>query len=78
MYGHPDQVVLQSTLSLMSAESNGPVVLPHHPINCIGELAYDGETFSCPHAKVVDDARTKSAVRHSIAMLILQIADQTL
>lgn len=66
---------LQATLSAASA-GVGPQVLPHHPITCTDELCFDGENrLSCPHAKTeTDDARMLSAIRHSIAVAIIEEA----
>src|SRR5437660_311423 len=55
-------------------------VSPHHPLTCNGALSYtEDDTFACPHNKVTgDDPRTLSAITHSVTLLIIEIAGQTL
>ena len=68
---------LQATLAAASA--GGDPVLPHHPINCQAELGYDPAdgVLDCPHAKTEPkDVRTAGAVRHSIAILLIEMASQ--
>jgi hypothetical protein len=68
---------LQSTLSSASAGSNeGP--MPHHPINCSTELRLQPDgTFSCDHASVPGgDARTRFCVNHSLALLLIELAQE--
>lgn len=68
---------LQATVSSMSVTHQ--VVNPHHPITCTGPLFVDEDTFSCDHAKVpLDDERTRAAIIHSIAILMFEIAGETL
>lgn len=71
------QAQLQTTLAAASASSNN-CVQPHHPITCVGALAYDENCiFSCEHAVApVDDLRTQQCVTHSVALLLIELAMQ--
>lgn len=69
---------LQATLSATSADQT--LYSPHHPITCNSMLAYheDGR-FECEHASVpADDQRTKHCLDHSIALLLIEIAQVAL
>lgn len=63
---------LQATLAASS--TGGPEVRPHHPITCTGALAYhDDGTFACEHATAPPgDPRTRCALDHSMAILLLE------
>ena len=70
---------LQATLSLASA--TGPAeasVRPHHPITCSSPLRFEEDgTFACRHASVPpDDARTKSCLDHSVALLLMELLEE--
>lgn len=70
-------VNLQGTLAAASAAGDSPTIRPHHPISCSGPwLELDGENrLSCPHAETeAGDRRVESALRHSIAILIIELA----
>lgn len=72
-------VNLQATLSAASASYES--VSPHHPIICSGKLEIDLEAgeFRCPHVGVpLTEDRTRAALDHSIAILLLEIAGTTL
>lgn len=79
LYTGAADIDLQRTLATYSTEI-GPTVLPHHPICCVESIAYEEEgSLSCPHAEVpADSERVQSAVRHSIALLIIELATQIL
>lgn len=69
---------LQATLSAASVTSEQHY--PHHPITCTGDLYYceDG-SFGCDHAEVgPEDERTVYCIQHSIALLLIEIASNTL
>lgn len=68
---------LQTTISSMSVTNE--VVSPHHPVTCPGPLYVDDDSFYCDHAKVsLDEERTRAAIIHSIAILMFEIAGETL
>lgn len=65
---------LQATLCASS--SNGERYSPHHPITCTSQLRYwaDG-ALSCEHTTApADDVRTRSAINHSVAILLFECA----
>lgn len=66
----------QSTLSATTMDSSDTVVYPHAPITCHSKLRYNEDnSFECEHAKVgANDPRTNRAVRHSIAVLLIELA----
>jgi len=68
---------LQATLSSSSAgcPADEPV-RPHHPITCTTELRLEDDgTFACHHAFVSSsDLRTRSCINHSVALLLLELA----
>lgn len=73
---------MQSILAAASADGSLPVVMPHHPIAC-GEPSklwyHEDGSFECEHTKIdKDDKRTQVALRHSIALLIIELAFETL
>lgn len=88
MFFPDSQVQLQALLASYSADAiynvdpaTGMPCRPaaaHHPVICDGELRYDEEgRFSCPHATVPpDDLRTNDCLRHSIALLILDLGSK--
>ena len=68
---------LQTTLSASSAMSPPEgAVIPHHPITCPGELAYDDDgSFACEHGAVPPgDVRTQYCIDHSIALLLIELS----
>jgi hypothetical protein len=70
---------LQTTLASSSAGVQSEVpVFPHHPITCSGTLSYEADgQFSCEHASAPPgDARTQLCVDHSIAILLLELAQE--
>lgn len=77
---HPrgSDINLQATIAAQSAVAE-PTPEPHHPIMCQGDdcplfLHEDGR-FACLHTEVPPgDTRTKHALDHSIAVLILECA----
>lgn len=70
---------LQGTLSAGNPPPLDSVVVPHHPISCRGELEYDDDGFRCAHASVpADEERTVFCVQQSIAVLLMELAFQTL
>lgn len=62
--------------SVSAASANGDIYTPHHPITCASQLTYDHNgTFSCEHTTVpAEDTRTRSALNHSIALLLIELA----
>ena len=78
MTGVQTQAMLNATA--ISQHEELPI-LPHHPLSCVGArlaLHEDG-TLACDHAITwPHDARTKRAVDHSIAILIIELARDTL
>ncbi|HVW34558.1 MAG TPA: hypothetical protein VHL53_18650 [Acidimicrobiia bacterium] len=70
---------LQATLSLASVTGpNDPVVRPHHPITCSGNLRYEADgTFACSHVSVgPEDWRTQSCIDHTVALLLMELIDE--
>lgn len=70
---------LQTTLASSSAAAQSEVpVFPHHPITCAGRLSYESDgRFSCEHATAPPgDTRTQQCVDHSIAILLLELAQE--
>lgn len=69
---------LQATIiSITSAGTDSPIVVPHHPITCrTGSLYYEEDgAFKCDHAEVAPgDLRTEQGIRHSVALLIIELA----
>jgi hypothetical protein len=54
-----------------------PPITPHHPLACGGPLQYheDG-TMQCEHAVTwPQDRRARTAINHSIALLILEMTE---
>lgn len=77
MPGSQNYMNLQATIS--SASAIHQVVTPHHPVTCTGPLFVDDDSFYCDHAKVaLDEERTRAAIIHSIAILMFEIAGETL
>ena len=70
---------LQRTLVAGSSHLSSSISY-HHPLMCSGSLAYEDDgTSACPHTKVDgDDPRTLAAITHSITLLIMEIAGETL
>lgn len=54
----------------------GPDIHPHHPLTCATELRLNEDmSMECDHSKAApDNVRTRAAVTHSIAILILEEA----
>lgn len=73
-------IQLQSTLSAATSDGSNPTVSPHHPITCQDKLYYyEDNSFGCEHVTVSsDDKRTQMGLRHSIALLIIELAFETL
>jgi hypothetical protein len=71
---------LQATLSSASATTNDqtPVARPHHPITCSSHLRLEPDgSFMCDHASVpADDQRTRFCVNHSLALLLIELAQE--
>jgi hypothetical protein len=69
---------IQPALAAQSSSSRWPPTAPHHPITCAGSLwLYDDDRFACEHATVPpDDPRTKAALNHTIAVLLLELAGE--
>lgn len=77
------QVNLQATISASTSATYEEVdiVRPHHPITCCnGGLYFDYEgEMSCDHAKAPpNNPRTQSALNHSLAILLLELAFEKL
>lgn len=74
------QINLQATLSASSASSVHPVIQPHHPITCPGQLAlYEDGSLACDHARTdPGDPRVHDCLNHSVALLIVELASQQL
>jgi hypothetical protein len=70
---------LQATLSSCSAGTPADeVVSPHHPITCTTELRLEDDgTFACRHAAAPSgDLRTRSCINHSVALLLIELAQE--
>ena len=69
-------VSIQPALASESTGSRWPPMEPHHPITCRGPLwFYEDERFACEHVTVPpDDPRTKAALNHTVAVLLLELA----
>lgn len=67
---------LQATLSASSAGQGEPIE-PHHPITCPSTLWYEEDgTLRCEHATAPPgDIRTRQCIDHSIAVLLMELAD---
>jgi hypothetical protein len=69
---------LQAILSSASAPAipDTGAALPHHPITCTSELRLEPDgTLACEHATAsVGDARTRSCLNHSLALLLIELA----
>lgn len=64
-------------LAALTADTNDPPVLPHHPLTCASEPIryHEDGTMECPHATTwPHDPRARAAVCHSVAKLIVQMA----
>jgi hypothetical protein len=75
-----EQMNLQATLSSASSAGNGGMTAghPHHPITCSSELQLDPDgRFRCEHAEVPGgDERTRLCVNHSLALLLIELAQE--
>lgn len=69
-------VNLQQTIAASTSDAGQEAIVPHHPITCASELHfYEDGSFGCEHITVPpNDGRTKQALTHSIAILILEEA----
>jgi hypothetical protein len=80
IYGRADMMNLQATLSSSSAGHNEATadVRPRHPITCSTQLRLEPDgTFTCDHASVpADDRRTRSCLNHSLALLLIELAQE--
>jgi len=80
IYGRTNLMNLQATLSSSSAAHNErePGAQPHHPITCSSQLRLEPDgTFTCDHAAVPgDDPRTRSCLNHSLALLLIELAQE--
>jgi hypothetical protein len=70
---------LQSTISA-STSADGGQYIPHHPITCTSKLFFEEDgSFGCEHTVVPpDDPRTAACLRHSIALMIIELAFEKL
>lgn len=70
-------VSLQGVLAQQWPASEKPI-LPHHPITCVGPLRFT-DRLACDHAETpADDPRLRCALIHSVALLLVEIAAETL
>ncbi|MGH9035421.1 MAG: hypothetical protein ACRD0O_06625 [Acidimicrobiia bacterium] len=79
VHGQGGTINLQATLSSSSAGSAmAEVGRPHHPITCPTELRLETDgTFACAHsAAPAGDTRTQSCINHSVAVLLIELAQQ--
>jgi hypothetical protein len=70
---------LQATLSSSTACSSlAEMGRPHHPITCTSELRLETDgTFACEHTSAPSgDTRTQFCINHSVAMLLIELAQQ--
>jgi hypothetical protein len=69
-------VNLQATLAAITADGTPPTIRPHHPITCQGALEFgEDNCLSCPHAETeADDGRIAAALRHTVAIMIIEEA----
>ena len=77
--GRTGTLDLQATLSSVTAGGDQiDMVHPHHPITCCGRLRYETDgTLACEHtAAPLDDLRTMHCLNHSVAMLLMELAQQ--
>ena len=75
--GTTNPVTLQATLSSASALAPDAGTLnPHHPITCSSELRLEPDgTLACEHATApAGDPRTRSCLNHSLALLLVELA----
>lgn len=70
------QILLQQTLSSASSTHEPFHGGPHHPITCTSKLYYEeNDSFRCDHSEAApNDNRTKQALNHSIAFLLIELA----
>lgn len=61
---------------IAAATADGYDAVPHHPITCQSKLYFNEDnSFGCEHVTVPpDNLRTKRALHHSIASLIIEEA----
>lgn len=71
------QVSLQSLLASQTSSYESPPPNPHHPLACrVGPLYYVEGVLACDHVEVgPNDRRTDEALRHSMAILIIECAE---
>ena len=77
IHAHGGTVNLQATLSSSTAGAPlAELAQPHHPITCTSELRLEEDgTFACEHAEAPHgDVRTQSCINHSVAMLLIELA----
>ena len=68
---------LQAVLSSFSADPRPEhAIYPHHPITCGGELRLEPDgAFACEHSLAPSgDPRTQSCLNHSLALLLIELA----
>lgn len=79
IHGQAGTINLQATLSSSSAGTpEVEIVRPHHPITCgtLLRLEADG-SFACEHTSAPSgDTRTQSCINHSVAMLLIELAQE--
>ena len=76
MFPTSNPTSLQATIAAATSEAGVEPTAPHHPITCQGKLCFNADnSFGCEHVTVdPNDYRTKQALTHSIAILILEEA----
>ena len=78
IFGRTGEMNLQATLSSSSAIGNdeSTAVHPHHPITCASSLRLEPDgSLRCDHAAAPeDDQRTRFCLNHSLALLLMELA----
>ena len=79
VHGQGGTINLQATLSSSSSGSSlAEVGRPHQPITCTTELRLEADgTFACDHSSAPSgDTRTQFCINHSVALLLIELAQQ--
>lgn len=69
---------LQAVLSSCSGGHENP--FPHHPITCAASPTlrfHEDGSLACEHITTkADDARTRECLNHSVAILLMELAER--
>ncbi len=79
IHGPGGTINLQATLSSSSAGTPAAEpIRPHHPITCPTDLRLESDgSFACEHTSAPSgDTRTRYCINHSVAVLLIELAQQ--